>query len=244
MPPPPQIARNVVVSLDNVSCILGDVPVLEGISLEIPAGEFLALVGPSGSGKTTLLGILTGFRQPTGGTVKVTGETRTVYQQGGLFPWRTVRENILLGLRDLPEAEREANMRRTLTLIGMEGFADHYPHELSGGMRQRTELARALIGQTDILMMDEPFSSLDYLTRLRLRQELARILSERPRTVVLVTHDIEEAAQLADRILVLTERPARIQRELRIDVPRPRNPTHPVVVETVREILKEMGVER
>ena len=244
LPAPPPTVRDAVVALDAVSVAFGPINVLDNVSVQIAKGEFVALVGPSGSGKTTLLGVLTGYRQPTAGTVRVTGETRTVYQQDGLFPWRTVRENILLGLRHLPEAEREDNMRRMLTLIGMDGFANHYPHELSGGMRQRTELARALIGETDILLMDEPFSSLDYLTRLRLRQELARMLEERPRTVVLVTHDIEEAAQLADRVLVLTERPARIQRELVIDVPRPRNPTHPAVVETIHQILMEMGVTR
>lgn len=246
-PPPPRERENAldtVISLDNVSCVLGDVNVLDGITLSVHKGEFVALVGPSGSGKTTLLGLLTGYRQATGGSVRVTGETRTVYQQDGLFPWRTVRENILLGLRHLPEKAREMAAANALSLIGMDGFAHHYPHELSGGMRQRTELARALVGQTDILLMDEPFSSLDYLTRLRLRQELARMLTERPRTVVLVTHDIEEAAQLADRVFVLTDRPARLARELILDTPRPRAPTSPEVVAAVHEILTEMGVER
>jgi len=125
----------------------------------------------------------------------------------------------------------------------LEGFEHHYPHQLSGGMRQRVELARALAGESDILLLDEPFSALDYLTRLRLRQELARLLDERPRTVVLVTHDIEEAAQLADRIIVLSERPAQIRYELSIATPRPRDLTHPEVVSAIHRILTEMGIE-
>ncbi|MEI6432088.1 MAG: ATP-binding cassette domain-containing protein, partial [bacterium] len=128
---------DVVISLNDVSCTLGDTNVVDGITLSVRRGEFVGIVGPSGSGKTTILGLLTGYRQATSGTVRVEGVTRTVYQQDGLFPWRTVRENILLGLRHLPEGEREAAAARALSLIGMEGFAGHYPRELSGGMRQR-----------------------------------------------------------------------------------------------------------
>jgi len=230
--------------LDNVSCAFGEVAVLRDITLSIAAGEFVAVVGPSGCGKTTLLSLLSGYLKPTAGTLRVNGTTRTVYQQDGLFPWRTVRENIALGLGHLTDAaRREKAMEEMLSLIGLEKFAGHYPHQLSGGMKQRVELARALGGETDLLLLDEPFSSLDYLTRLRLRQELARMLAERPRTVVLVTHDIEEAAQLADRVVVLSSRPAQTQSELTIDVPRPRDPTHPAVVAAVHRILMELGLE-
>jgi ABC-type nitrate/sulfonate/bicarbonate transport system ATPase subunit len=167
-----------------------------------------------------------------------------VYQQDGLFPWQTVSENISLGLRHLNEdGERGRQITDMLRLIGLEGFKDHYPHQLSGGMRQRVELARALTGDSDILLLDEPFSALDYLTRLRMRQELARLLHERPRTVMLVTHDIEEAAQLADRVIVLTERPAQIQCELTIATSRPRDLTHPEVVSATHRILTELGLE-
>src|SRR6185295_1207339 len=223
----------------------GAVEVFRQLSLEISRGEFVAVVGPSGCGKTTLLDLLAGFLKPTSGIVACSGRVRTVYQHDSLFPWQTAAQNIAIGLRELSsEAERSRQLKKMLRLINLEEFASHYPHQLSGGMRQRVELARALAGATDILLLDEPFSSLDYLTRLRLRRELARMLEELPRTVVLVTHDIEEAAQLADRILVLSERPARICRELRVHVPRPRDLTHPKVVETVHAILAEFGLEQ
>ena len=231
--------------LDNVSRAFGVVEVLRGLSLTIARGEFVAVVGPSGCGKTTLLNLLSGYDQPTSGVIHRDGEVRMVYQQDGLFPWMTVAENIALGLRHLKaEAERTRQTNELLRLIRLESFERHYPHQLSGGMRQRVELARALAGDSDILLLDEPFSALDYLTRLRLRQELARLLEERPRTVALVTHDIEEAAQLADRVIVLSERPARIQYELSIAVPRPRDLTHPEVVRAIHRILTELGIEQ
>lgn len=233
-----------LLQLWNVTHGFGSTPVVEGFSLDVEAGEFIAIVGPSGCGKTTLLNILSGFLRPASGLVIRNGRARMVYQQDGLFPWKTVAENIALGLRGYgtPEMQRQ-ELRAMLALIGLEGFEAHYPHQLSGGMRQRVELARALAGDTDILLMDEPFSSLDYLTRLKMRRELALMLREAPRTVVLVTHDIEEAAQLADRVLVLTERPASIRCELRIDLARPRDLTHPVVVDSIHTILTEMGIE-
>lgn len=231
--------------LRSVSRSFGRLEVIRDLSLEIRAGEFLAIVGPSGCGKTTLLNLLSGFDEPSSGAVESHGRIRMVYQQDGLFPWQTVIQNISLGLRDLREpVERDAELRELVTMIGLEGFENHYPHQLSGGMRQRVELARALAGSSDILLLDEPFSALDYLTRLRMRQELARILEERRRTVVLVTHDIEEAAQLADRVLVLSERPAQIRFELSIPVPRPRDPTQPVVVAAIHRMLTELGMER
>ena len=233
------------ITLERVNRSFGTTEVLHDISLEIAAGEFVAIVGPSGCGKTTLLNLLSGFDQPSSGNVRRIGQSRMVYQQDGLFPWLTVAENILLGLRDVKdESERAKQLKELLVLIGLENFEKHYPHQLSGGMRQRVELARALAGQSDVLLMDEPFSALDYLTRLKMRQELARLLDERPRTVVLVTHDIEEAAQLADRIVVLSERPAQIRVELRVELPRPRDLTHPEVVYATHRILAELGLEQ
>ena len=230
--------------IQEASVSFGSVEVFHQISLEISRGEFVAVVGPSGCGKTTLLNLFSGYLKPSAGSVICAGSMRMVYQHDSLFPWQTAAQNIALGLRELNDGEqRERQLRQMLSLINLEEFAGHYPHQLSGGMRQRVELARALAGDTDILLLDEPFSSLDYLTRLRLRRELARMLEELPRTVVLVTHDIEEAAQLADRILVLSDRPARICRELQVTLPRPREPTHPEVVETVHAILAEFGLE-
>jgi len=230
--------------LQGVSHAFGGIEVVRDISLDIRRGEFLALVGPSGCGKTTLLNMLSGFIAPSAGSIAIDGRARMVYQHDGLFPWMTVAENIALGLRHIADAAgREAELREMLGFIRLEGFRDHYPHQLSGGMRQRVELARALAGDTDILLMDEPFSALDYLTRLRMRRELALMLRQQPRTVILVTHDIEEAVQLADRVIVLSERPARVQCELRIRLERPRDLTHPEVVEGMRQILAELGLE-
>jgi NitT/TauT family transport system ATP-binding protein len=214
------------------------------MDLAVHPGEFVAIVGPSGCGKTTILNLCSGWLTPSRGAVRRSGRSRTVFQHDGLFPWLTVGENVRLGLRHLPDAERAVRVGRWLGLVDLVSFESHYPHQLSGGMRQRVELVRALAGETDLLLMDEPFSSLDYLTRLRLRGELARLLQEQPRTVVLVTHDIEEAAQLADRVLVLSERPARVCDEVRIGAPRPRDLTLPAVVQAVHRILTGLGLEQ
>jgi len=229
---------------DRVGHRFGATEVLHELSLDVRHGEFVALVGPSGCGKTTLLSLCSGWIHPSTGRVERPDRLRMVFQQDGLFPWLTVGENIHLGLRHLSDdAERRRRGHALLELIGLQAFEGHYPHQLSVVMRQRVELARALGGDTDLLLLDEPFSSLDYLSRLKMRGELARLLSEQPRTVVLVTHDIEEAAQLADRVLVLSERPARIRDEVILNLPRPRDLTHPVVVAAVHRILTELGLE-
>jgi NitT/TauT family transport system ATP-binding protein len=230
--------------LEKVSHGYNDVSVLQELTLSVRPGELVVLVGPSGCGKTTLLNILSGFLTPRSGTVQTEGLVRTVYQQDGLFPWLTVKENIGMGLRAMKDKKRrEQELQELLDLIHLQQFQDHYPHQLSGGMRQRVELARVIAGDSDILLMDEPFSALDYQTRLRMRQELALLLEKRPRTVVFVTHDIEEAVQLADRVLVLSPRPARISRELSIHSPRPRNPTDDAVVVAFKTVLEELGLQ-
>jgi ABC-type nitrate/sulfonate/bicarbonate transport system ATPase subunit len=230
--------------LDNVSFSFGSIAVFRNLSLTVARGEFVAVVGPSGCGKTTLLDLFSQFREPTSGKIESVGGIRMVYQHDSLFPWQTVSQNIALGLSHVPDQrEQRRRVGEMLSLINLEQFGDAYPHQLSGGMRRRAELARALAGDSDILLLDEPFSALDYLTRLRLRNELSRMLQEFPRTVVLVTHDIEEAAQLADRVIVFSERPARICCEITLDLQRPRELTHPKVVETVHRILAELGLE-
>lgn len=226
--------------LEGMAKSFGPLEVLHDVSLEISSGEFVAIVGPSGCGKTTLLNILSGFHKPSAGVVERHGKIRTVYQQDGLFPWLTVAENIALGLREIKsEALREQQAGELLRLIRLEGFERHYPHQLSGGMRQRVELARALAGESNVLLLDEPFSSLDYLTRFHMRHELARLIEAKPRTVVLVTHDIEEAAQLSDRIVVLSDRPAQVREVIELAPTRLRHPLHPEVVRA-RDLIFSM----
>lgn len=235
-------ANEIALQLTGVARAFGPVQVYEDLNLQIARHEFVAVVGPSGCGKTTLLNLLSGFDEPTSGEVRRSGEARTVFQQDGLFPWLTAAQNIELGLRRLPPAQRQEQLAELLKLIHLDGFANHFPHQLSGGMKQRVEIARALAGDADILLLDEPFSALDYLTRLRMRRELGRLLQERPRTVVFVTHDVEEAAHLADRVVVLTERPAKIRCELRLPSPRPRDASSPEVGEAVKFILEAVGL--
>ena len=163
-----------LIGFERVGVRLAGVEVLRDVSIAVRPGEFVALVGPSGCGKTTLLNVASGWLAPTSGVVSRPPRVRMVFQHDGLFPWKTVDENVSLGLRHLPEGPvRDARKAALLALIGLTGFERHYPHQLSGGMRQRVELARALGGDTDVLLMDEPFSSLDYLTRFKMRHELA-----------------------------------------------------------------------
>lgn len=235
--------NSVWLALKNVSHSYGEVAVLNDLSLVVRPGEILVMVGPSGCGKTTILNLLSGHIDPVAGSIERNGIIRTVYQHDGLFPWLTVTENILMGLRSSGDsAQKEKELSDLIQLIHLEGFENHYPHQLSGGMKQRVELARVVAGESDILLMDEPFSALDYQTRLRMRRELVRLLEKRPRTVVFVTHDIEEAAQLADRVLVLSKRPATVCRELTINAKQPRGLTDHAVIEAMQEILSELGL--
>jgi NitT/TauT family transport system ATP-binding protein len=232
-----------VLALRDVGFDYGANTVIDGLELEVVRGEIVVCVGPSGCGKTTLLALLGGHLAPTRGSVLRRGASRTIYQDGGLFPWLTVRDNIAMGLpAATPAATRARKVDDWLELTHLTGFADHFPHQLSGGMRQRVELGRALAAETDLLLMDEPFSALDYQTRARMRRELIATLAERPRTVVFVTHDIEEAVQLGDRVLVLAPRPSRVRRTFALAMPRPRTPAAPGVAEATQTILEELGL--
>ncbi|KRF28327.1 ABC transporter ATP-binding protein [Phycicoccus sp. Soil802] len=201
---------------------------LEDVSLEVPRGEFLTLVGPSGSGKTTLLDLLGGLSRPSRGSVLVDGEEVTgpgldrgiVFQQYALFPWRTTLANVTFGLEQqgLGRRERVERARENLALVGLEGFEDRYPHELSGGMKQRVAIARSLAYQPGILLMDEPFAALDAQTREQLQDELLRIWRATGTTVVFITHGIEEAVYLGQRVAVLSSRPGRLKALVDIDL--------------------------
>ncbi len=210
----------------------GDLLAIANISFSVSSGEFLCIVGPSGSGKTTLLQILAGLLPPTKGQVWLAGEPLTkpqpeisiVFQKPNLMPWRTVLDNVLLPLQiqAAPAAEAQQRGQEALALVGLSEFASAYPKQLSGGMEQRVAVARALIQQPQILLLDEPFGALDALTRERLNLELLRLWQSRNLTAIMVTHNIREAVFLADRVLVLSPRPATIFAEFVINLPRPR----------------------
>jgi NitT/TauT family transport system ATP-binding protein len=209
----------------------GGVPALADISFAVRRGEFCALIGPSGCGKTTLLHILAGLIAPSAGVVTVPARrngrlpTALVFQGVSTFPWLTVVENVAYGLRVLgaPRAEARARARALLARLGLEGFHDAYPHQLSEGMRQRVSLARALAVDPEVLLMDEPFANLDEQNRLLLQDELLRLWQADRKTVLFVTHSLDEAIRLADRVLVMTARPGRIKAEVEVPFGRPRD---------------------
>lgn len=234
---------NKVLQMDCVGHSYGKQCVLDQVSLDVHRGEVIALVGPSGCGKSTLLHILSGHLRPASGSLMSSGTARMVYQQNGLFPWLTIAENVAMGLDEsLDQRMRDCRLREMLHMVGLHGFENYYPYQISGGMRQRAEIVRALAGEPDLLLMDEPFSSLDYLTKLRLRAEMISLLSARHVTAVLVTHDVEEAVQLADRILLLAGRPANIQHQWAVPQSHPRDPADPELAGLVRRILARFGL--
>jgi NitT/TauT family transport system ATP-binding protein len=209
------------------------VTAVEGVSLSVAQGEFVSIVGPSGCGKTTLLNIIAGFLPPTRGEVLLNGrrvqgpgpDRGVVFQSFALFPWKTVLDNVAFGLkmRGVPRAERERVAREYIALVGLAGSEDRYPHELSGGMQQRVGVARVLANHPEVMLMDEPFASVDAQTRMTLQEELTRIWEAKRPTVLFVTHDVDEAVFLANRVIVLTARPARVREVVPVDLPRPRS---------------------
>jgi ABC-type nitrate/sulfonate/bicarbonate transport system ATPase subunit len=229
----------------------GVLKVVDDVNLGVADGEFIAIVGPSGCGKSTLMRLIAGFMAPDEGRVLIDGAVRDkpnpqgilISQQGSVFPWLTVQQNLMFGLTGQSASQKVATADHYAEIVGLKGFEDAYPHELSGGMLKRVEIARALAVKPAILYMDEPFSALDALMSLRMRNELLRILRQERHTVLLITHDVEEAIHLADRIMVLSPRPARIQKTFQVDLAHPRKLTSPEVQQLRMAILRELGVE-
>jgi len=224
--------------------------VLDNVNLEVGEGEFVCLLGPSGCGKSTMLNIIAGFLSPSSGEVRIDGQVVRgpdprrifVFQERGVFPWLTVEGNIGFGLFKLSPAERDRRIAHYIKLVGLQGFERTYPGELSGGMKQRLEVARALAVKPDMLFLDEPFGALDSITRLIMRGELLRIWEAERKTIIFVTHDIEEAVQLADRVVVMSARPARIQRIVEIDIAHPRDISSRRYLELRDGIFEEIGL--
>jgi len=220
---------------------------LDKISLEVRPGEFLCIVGPSGCGKSTLLHLIAGLNPQTSGKVLVDGtpvsgpgtDRILIFQELGLFPWLTVAGNVEFGMKmkGVPKAERAEKVEHYLRLVHLSKFKNSYIHQLSGGMRQRVALARALATGPDVLLMDEPFAALDAQTRDLLHDELERIWAETGCTIIFVTHNVREAARLADRVVLLTFRPGRVKEEFKVNLPRPRHMEHPDVSRMARNIL-------
>lgn len=227
-------------------------PVLDDVSFSVAPGEFVALLGPSGCGKSTLLRLVAGLEPPRSGVVREDGDLITgpwpsrvvVFQDPTLFPWRTVWNNVALGL----EAQGILRTQRrrvdaALELVGLSGFRDAYPHQLSGGMAQRVALARALVNDPKILVLDEPLGKLDSLTRITMQSELVSLWQRTGFTALLVTHDVEEALFLANRVIVFSDRPARIKADIQVDRPYPRHRGDPRLGELRREILGLLGLD-
>ncbi|MFK7702049.1 ABC transporter ATP-binding protein [Pseudomonas caspiana] len=235
-------------SLDGISKNFGELEVLRDISVQVAQGEILALLGTSGCGKSTLLNILSGLLKADQGSLQLEGQAAEhfdgwrrvayMFQEDRLLPWRTVRSNVAFGLEGagLNRAERLARADAALRLVELEAFAKAWPHQLSGGMRSRVALARSLVVEPSVLLMDEPFSKLDPQTRSQMHHELLRLQALKGMTIVFVTHDVEEAVVLADRVVVLEPRPGRIRDIVGIDLQRPRAPTAADVSEQVRQL--------
>ena len=225
-------------------------PVVGGVTLGVADGEFVAIVGPSGCGKSTLMKIVSGFARPDQGAVLIDGvpllrpspKGIVISQHGSVFPWLTVQENLMFGLNGDGHGDKAALADHYAAMVGLKGFENSYPRELSGGMIKRVEIARALVVKPEILYMDEPFSALDALMGLRMRTELLRILQEERHTVLLITHDVEEALYLADRIIVLSPRPTVIQASFTVPQPHPRKLSSPDLQQLKDAILAELGL--
>ena len=240
------------IQIENLSKVFGEndeekVVALDGVTAEIPEGSFISLIGPSGCGKTTLLRCIAGLETPTDGTVTVDGEKVTkpgsdrgfAFQQANLFPWLSIKDNISFGLRARGiYRQRKDDVQKFINLVGLKGFEKSFPHQLSGGMNQRASLARALVGHPKILLLDEPLGALDAFTRMTMQDEILRIRHENSMTMVMVTHDVDEAVYLSDYIIVMTPRPAKVEKIIKIEMSHPRARSQDVFLQYRTEILK------
>jgi NitT/TauT family transport system ATP-binding protein len=248
-PPDASSELRPALTLEQVSKVYGAgrnrVAALDRIDLAVKPSELVCVVGASGCGKSTLLNLLAGLDSPTAGKVSVEGRTGLMFQEAALFPWLTVAKNVELALklRRVPKAERRERVESLLQTVHLDGFGRKRPHELSGGMRQRVALARAFAQDADVLLMDEPFGALDAMTRDILHDELEGLWTARDLTIVFVTHNVREAARLADRIVVLSSRPGRVTAVLNVDIARPRRIESPEVGELAGQVTARLREE-
>jgi NitT/TauT family transport system ATP-binding protein len=250
-------AAPAVLELAAVSKRFGSLTAIDRLSFQVAPGEFIAVIGPSGSGKSTLLSMIAGLDRPSDGQVRLNGkvvdgpspEVGFMLQKDLLLPWRTIRRNVEFGLeaRPVKAAERKARALRELKRCRLEAFADHYPRQLSGGMRQRAALARTLVIDPELILLDEPFSALDAQTKLILQRSFAATIADSGVTTVLITHDLAEAVTMSDRILVLSERPGRLMEEISVDLPSRSDPMarrlHPRANDYVRHLFALMKLD-
>lgn len=225
--------------------------VLDDLNFSIAHGNFTCFIGPSGCGKSTLLRIIAGFESASMGNVLINGSELGapsarhvfIFQEDGLFPWMTAWQNVAVGARHIQNPEKKRHeIEEYIDLVGLSRFEDHYPHELSGGMKRRAEVARALIAGPKILFMDEPFGALDFITRLQMREEMVNVHTMFDMTILFITHDIDEALQLGDQVIILSDRPARIKADVKLDFPHPRDLSQGKIAEIRKEIYYQMGL--
>ncbi len=239
------------ININGVTKVFGkkdeQVIALNNVDFEIPAGSFVSLIGPSGCGKTTLLRCIAGLETPTSGSISVDGTKVTkpgsdrgfAFQQANLFPWLTIRENIAFGLKARKIfKQRQSDVDEFIELVGLKGFENSYPHQISGGMNQRVSLARALVGHPKILLLDEPLGALDAFTRMTMQDEILRLWKEHEMTMVMVTHDVDEAVYLSDYVVVMSPRPAKVEKIIKIDMTHPRARSQDVFLKYRTDILE------